>query len=375
MSRTCPGHRAFSDSGQGIFGQERCNIEHARRIPLVVNLSRWILFSLLILLGIAPLGAQFKRSDTPQPPAAPPAASQPPDDQVIKVDVSLVNLYFSVRQSHGGYVSDLKQEDFEVYEDGKLQTLKAFARETDQPLTLGLLVDVSKSQERLIEDERQASSRFFELVLRPKDEAFLLSFGVESELLQDVTNSHTLLAKALRGLRLNAGVPTVTPTTVPRAARGTVLYEAVWLAANEKMHAEVGRKALVLITDGDDQGSRTKPSEAVEAAQKADSIIYVVLYEDPYYAHQMFGGAGEGEMRKLTEETGGRVFRVDRKNRLSDIYDQLQQELRSQYVIAYSPTNPERDGKFRKVEIRLKDRKDLKVQARKGYYAMPPGSE
>lgn len=342
---------------------------------MLVNPSRWTLVSLLLLLGIVPLVAQFKRSDSPQPPAVPPAASQPPDDQVIKVDVSLVNLYFSVRQNHGGYVANLKQEDFEVYEDGKLQTLKAFSRETEQPLTLGLLVDVSKSQERLIEDERQASSRFFEQVLRPKDEAFLLSFGVESELLQDVTNSHTLLAKALRTLRLNAGVPTVTPTTVPRDPRGTVLYEAVWLAANEKMRPEVGRKALVLITDGDDQGSRTKPSEAVEAAQKADSIIYVVLYEDPYYAHQMFGGAGASEMRKLTEETGGRVFHVDRKNSLSDIYDQLQQELRSQYVIAYAPTNPERDGRFRKVEIRLKAGKDLKVQARKGYYAMPPGSE
>ena len=346
-----------------------------RRIPMKVKPTRWILPSFLILLGIVPLGAQFKRSESPQAPSATPAAAQPPDDQVIKVDVSLVNLYFTVRENHGGYVANLKQDDFEVYEDGKLQTLKAFSRETDQPLTLGLLVDVSKSQERLIEDERAASSRFFEQVLRPKDEAFLLSFGVESELLQDLTNSHTLLAKGLRSLRLNAGVPTVTPTTVPRDPRGTVLYEAVWLAANEKMRPEVGRKALVLITDGDDQGSRTKPSEAVEAAQKADSIIYVILYEDPYYARGMFGGSGEGLMRKLTDDTGGRVFRVDRKNRLSDIYDQLQQELRSQYVIAYSPTNPERDGKFRKVEIRVKDRKDLKVQARKGYYALAPGSE
>ncbi len=367
---------------QGIFRKEICNIAAVRRIPRLVKISRWAPVSVILLLGIIPLAAQFKRSDAPQaPPAQPPASqepspSQPPaDDQVIKIDVSLVNLYFSVRQSHGGYVSDLKQDDFEVYEDGKLQTVKAFSRETDQPLTLGLLVDVSKSQERLIEDERQASSRFFEQVLRAKDEAFLLSFGVESELLQDLTNSHTLLANALRTLRLNAGVPTVTPTTVPRDPRGTVLYEAVWLAANEKLRREVGRKALVLITDGDDQGSRTKPGEAVEAAQKADSIIYVVLYEDPYYAHRMFGGAGESEMRKLTDETGGRVFRVDRKNRLTDIYDQLQQELRSQYVIAYVSTNTERDGKFHKIEIRLKDRKDLKVQARKAYYAMPPGAE
>jgi VWFA-related protein len=355
-----------------------------------VNLSRWTLISLLMLLGIVPLSAQFKRAESPQPPAAAPQSSTqqsdtrqsdtqqaPPaqEDQVIKIDVSLVNLYFCVRENRGGYVSNLTQDDFEVYEDGKLQTVKAFSRETDQPLTLGLLVDVSKSQERLIEDERAASSRFFEQVLRPKDEAFLLSFGVESELLQDLTNSHTLLAKALRTLRLNAGVPTITPTTVPRDPRGTVLYEAVWLAANEKMRPEVGRKALVLITDGDDQGSRTKPSEAVEAAQKADSIIYVILYEDPYYTRGMFGGAGEGAMRKLTDETGGRVFRVDRKYRLSDIYDQLQQELRSQYVIAYSSTSTARDGGFHKVEIRVKNRKDLKVQARKGYYAVPAGSE
>ena len=351
-----------------------------------VKLSRWTLVSLLLLLGIVPLGAQFKRSESPQPlPAAEPQSATPQvatppaapvqDDQVIKVDVSLVNLYFSVRENHGGYVSNLTQDDFEVYEDGKLQTVKAFSRETDQPLTLGLLVDVSGSQRRLIEDERAASSRFFDQVLRPKDMAFLLSFGVESELLQDLTNSHTLLAKALRDMHMNAGVPTITPTTVPRDPRGTVLYEAVWLAANEKMRSEVGRKALVLITDGDDQGSRTKPFEAVAAAQKADSIIYVVLYADPQYANRMFGNSGESEMHKLTDETGGRVFRVDRKYRLSDIYDQLQQELRSQYVIAYSPTNPNRDGGFRKVEIRVKNRKDLKVQARKGYYAMPAGSE
>ncbi len=365
-----------------IEGQKglKCNIPLPCRIPMSVKPSRWTLFSLLVLLGIVPLCAQFKRSETPQPPAAAPQSATPPpglaqDDQVIKVEVSLVNLYFSVRQNHGGYVSNLTKDDFEVYEDGKLQTVKAFSRETDQPLTLGLLVDVSGSQARLIEDERAASSRFFEQVLRPKDMAFLLSFGIESELLQDLTNSHSLLDKALRDMHMNAGAPSFTPTTVPRGPRGTVLYEAVWLAAREKMRSEVGRKALVLITDGDDQGSRTKPSEAIEAAQKADSIIYVILYEDPHFAQGMFGGAGEGEMRKLTDETGGRVFRVDRRNRLSDIYDQLQEELRSQYVIAYSPTNAERDGQFRKIEIRVKDRKDVKVQARKGYYAIAPGSE
>jgi VWFA-related protein len=169
----------------------------------------------------------------------------------------------------------------------------------------------------------------------------------------------------------------ITPTTVPSAGRGTVLYEAVWLASKEKMRTEVGRKALVLITDGDDQGSRTKPGEAIEAAQKSDSIIYVVLYEDPRFHSPMFGGRGsaEGEMRRLTDDTGGRTFRVDRRNSLTEIYNQLQEELRSQYVIAYTPTNPDRDGRFRKIEIRVKNRKELKVQARKGYYALAPGAE
>jgi VWFA-related protein len=328
----------------------------------------------------ASLGAQFQRAEPSQPPASSSAPAAPPsaDDQVIKVDVSLVNLYFTVRENRGGYVANLTKDDLEVYEDGQPQTIKTFARETDQPLTLGLLVDVSGSQMRLLEDERAASARFFDQVLRPKDMAFLLSFGVESELLQDFTNSRSLLEKALRDMRMNAGVGGVmTPTTVPGSGRGTVLYEAVWLASREKMRTEVGRKALVLITDGDDQGSRTKPAEAIEAAQKSDSILYVILYEDPRFHSPMFGGrpSAEGEMRRMTDDTGGRTFRVDRRNSLNDIYNQLQEELRSQYVIAYTPTNAERDGGFRKVEIRVKNRKDLKVQARKGYYALAPGAE
>lgn len=340
---------------------------------------RWFLLLLVLLTIAASLGAQFKRAEPSQTPA-PSAGQGPPaaDDQVIKVDVSLVNLYFTVRENRGGYIANLTKDDLEVYEDGQPQPIKTFARETDQPLTLGLLVDVSGSQMRLLEDERAASARFFDQVLHPKDMAFLLSFGIESELLQDLTNSRSLLEKALRDMRMNAGVGSVmTPTTVPGSGRGTVLYEAVWLASKEKMRTEVGRKALVLITDGDDQGSRTKPGEAIEAAQKSDSIIYVVLYEDPRFHSPMFGGRGsaEGEMRKLTDETGGRTFRVDRRNSLTDIYNQLQEELRSQYVISYTPTNPERDGRFRKVEIRVKNRKELKVQARKGYYALAPGAE
>jgi VWFA-related protein len=291
------------------------------------------------------------------------------EDQVIKVDVDLVNLLFSVRDKKGGYLPDLAKDDFTLLEDGKQQDIKFFARETDLPLTIGLLVDVSKSQERLIDDERQASYRFFERVLKPKDMAFLLSFGVDSELLQDYTNSMTLLRSGLAGLRLNAGAFSPTGSPIPGQQRGTVLYEAVYLAAQEKLRPEVGRKAMVVITDGDDVGSRIKIEKAIEEAQRSDAIIYSVLYEDPRYTSPMFGGiSGEGPMRKMADETGGRLFRVDRHWTLESIYDEIQRELRSQYAFGYTPTNSARDGSFRKIEIRTKN-KDLKVQVRKGYYA------
>jgi VWFA-related protein len=310
--------------------------------------------------------------------AQPPAPSkQPPKpeeaDQVIKVEVDLVNLFFSVRDKKGGYIANLSKEDFEVFEDGKAQAVKFFARETDLPLTIGLLVDVSGSMEALIEVERSASYRFFSQVLRKKDMAFIISFGVDSDLLQDYTNSLSLLQRSLGQLRLSAGMGggVYTPPTVPvpGGPRGTVLYDTVWLAAKEKLRGEVGRKAMVVITDGVDQGSRLKIEKAIEEAQKADSIIYAVMFEDPRFTSFHYGGfSGEGPMRRMAEETGGRMFRLDRRMTLPEIYDTIQQEMRSQYAIGYTPTNPARDGSFRRVELRAKS-KDLKAQVRKGYYA------
>jgi VWFA-related protein len=318
--------------------------------------------------------AQWRRTQPPAPPPkpeSPPPADLPP---VIRVDVNLVNLYFSIRDKNGAYVSDVEQKDIDIYEDGKLQEIKFFAREADQALTLGLLVDVSLSQEALIEEERRASYQFFSEVLRSKDMAFLISFGVDSELLQDFTNSLPLLQQGLAKLRLNAGAsPVITPTTVPGARRGTVLYEAVWLAAQSKLRSEVGRKALVLLTDGVDVGSRIKMETAIEEAQRSDALIYVILHEDPRYTSWMYGGqSGEGSMKRMAEETGGRVFRVDRRTTLSSIYATIQQSLRSQFAAAYTPSNQARDGSFRRLEIRLKDRgkaRGYRVQARKGYYA------
>lgn len=326
----------------------------------MVNPMRW----LTGLLLIGSLAAQ-----PPKPPQTKPTEDDP--TQVIKVDVDLVNLFFSVRDKRGAYVAGLTKDDIEVFEDGKKQELKFFSRESDLPLTIGLLVDVSGSQTALIEEERRASYRFFSQVLRKKDMAFIISFGVDTEELQDFTNSLPLLQKGLDSLKSNAGVSGYSPTgtTVPSGNRGTVLYESVWLAAKEKLRSEVGRKALVVITDGNDFGSRIKIEKAIEEAQRSDAIIYVVLFEDPRYTSWAYGGmSGEGPMRRMAEETGGRVFRVDRKNSLTDIYNQIQEEMRTQYALAYTPTNAAKDGTFRRTELRAKG-KDYKVQVRKGYYS------
>jgi VWFA-related protein len=165
---------------------------------------------------------------------------------------------------------------------------------------------------------------------------------------------------------------------VPTASqpRGTVLYDAVFLAAKDKLAAEVGRKVIVLITDGMDEGSRLTLNQAVEAAQKSDAVIYSIYYYDASAYGGMrgmitLGGGGEGYLKKMSDETGGHVFKADRKHTLDQVFKELQDEMRSQYAIGYTPVNDKKDGSFRKVDLRLAD-KNLKVQARKGYYAIRP---
>ncbi len=327
---------------------------------VMVNLLRASLAAWL-LLGSTGASAQIGA-----PPKPPPEEEQP----TIRVEVDVVNIFFSVRNKKGSYIADLEKNAFEIFEDGKKQDIKFFSRETDLPLTIGLLVDVSRSQENLIQVEKSASLKFFSQILRPKDMAFIISFGADAELLQDFTNSTNLLRKGLDQLRLNAGAGgVITPSTIPipGGSRGTVLYEAVWLAAKDKLRNEVGRKAVIVITDGVDFGSRIKIEKAIEEAQRSDTIIYSVMFEDPRYT--TYGGySGEGPMRRMAEETGGRMFRVDRRNTLESIYAEIDKEMRSQYTIAYTPANPNKDGSFRKIEIKPLD-KDYKAQARKGYYS------
>ena len=309
------------------------------------------------------------------PSARPQQKEQKPAEDLaptIQVEVNLVSILAAVRDKHGALINNLSKDDFSLAEDGHPQEIKYFTRETDLPLTIGLLVDVSASQRNLIDIERQAAYQFFSQVLRKKDMAFLISFGEDAELLQDFTGSPRLLQAGLDRLRVSSGVAGVHPGPVPTIGqpRGTVLYDAVYLAATDRLTHEVGRKAMVLITDGMDEGSRLKIDEAIKAAQKADTVIYSIYYVDPsaYWGHGYFGGVTDSALRKMSEETGGRVFRVDRKHTLPDVFKELQDEMRSQYAIGYTPTNEKHDGSFRRVDLHTKNR-DLKVQARKGYYA------
>jgi VWFA-related protein len=306
--------------------------------------------------------------------------AQDVSDAPITVDVNVVSVLASIRDKHGAFVNSLSKDDFQIFEDGKLQTIKYFTKETDLPLTIGMLVDVSASQGNLIDIERSAASQFFAQVLKKKDQAFIISFGADSELLQDLTNSARLLQRGLDGLKLNAGFSGIHPSTVPGADRphGTVLFDAVYLAASDRLVHEVGRKVIVLITDGGDQGSKLTWQKAVESAQKTDSVIYSIYYVDPGFYNRggfsLGGGGDKGVLNRMSTETGGHVYEVDRKHTLNNVFDELQQEMRSQYAIGYTPTNPEKDGSYRKIDIKLKD-KDLKIEARKGYYAIKPGSE
>src|ERR1700761_6197665 len=231
-------------------------------------------FVILAAAGLIVAGAAFSSQFTPAAPGARPSPSQeqaPSQEQTatqeptLKINVDLVNILFTVKAKKGGQlIPNLEQNNFKIYEDGKQQTIQRFSRETDLPLTLGLLIDVSASQERLIDVERQAASAFFSSVLRKKDEAFLISFGKSTDLLQDYTNSAKELNASMHDLQGDGPPPMVGRNPVPvntgpiptsGAPKGTLLYDAVYLASNEKLKTEVGRKALILITDGEDQGS------------------------------------------------------------------------------------------------------------------------
>jgi VWFA-related protein len=340
-----------------------------------VGFLRFILLSIIL---IAPMCAQVAPSPD-APPAEGPVQPTTETRQIsspqptFQVTANLVNLFFVVRGSHGKLVPNLSEADCDIQEDNTNQTLKSFIAQSNLPLTLGILLDTSLSQQRVLPTEQQAGTAFLRRILRPTDEAFLISFDVDAAMLSDFTNSPGRLARAINSAHINSTSGNYANGTIPAIGKpkGTVLYDAVYLAANDKLRQEAGRKALILLTDGEDEGSQENLKSAIEAAQKANAIVYVLLIRDSGAAG-VFDDYGIGPMRKLAQATGGRVFQAGGNGRkMQAAFDEIEKELRSQYQASYTPTNSARDGLYRHIHVACQQNgEQLKVQARQGYYAL-----
>jgi VWFA-related protein len=294
-----------------------------------------------------------------------------PSGPTLKVVTEVVNVYAVVEDKRKHLIPSLNKEDFEIIEDKSPQEIRYFSRETETPLTLGILVDTSPSQERVLGIEKEEAKAFLDQVLRAKDLAFVLHFDVEVELLQDFTSDRRLLARAIDETAIGGGGHGVLPAPLPSGGTfgATHLYDAVYLAANELMKNEVGRKVLILLTDGEDQGSRVKLNTALEAAQKTDLILYsIAIIDRAFYWGRVMGFGGDSVLKRLSDETGGRVIEVNRAKDTAVAFQQIANELRTQYLLGYTPTNTKRDGSFRKIHVRVRNG-DYRVQARHGYYA------
>lgn len=290
-------------------------------------------------------------------------------DQIptFRKNVNLVNVFFTVKDKHGALIPNLAKDQFDVMEEGKPQTIKFFTAENNLPLTLGIMIDSSKSMERMLPEEKVVAADFLRQVLRDKDLAFVISFDISVDLLQDLTSDIHLLRTGMDKARINIGAggggfPGIGQGPFPVSnPKGTLLYDAVYLGSNDILSNQVGRKAMILLTDGVDQGSQMKLRDALEAAQKADVICYVLLMFDPRYGSDM------SDMSHLADQTGGRAISVGNPDKLGKAFTEISNELRSQYSLGYTPTNEKHDGTFRRIEVKSKD--GYKIQARKGYYA------
>ena len=288
----------------------------------------------------------------------------------IKAEVNLVNLFATVRDKNKRIVTDLTQNDFKIEEDSHEEKISFFSKEMDLPITLGLLLDTSGSEQNMLGAIQDAGARFLNRVLRKGDEAMIISFDSDVDLLADFTDDHAILNRAINKARINipgGGYIAGNPGPVGGQITGTALYDAIYLACGDKLNGEAGRKAIVIVTDAEDEGSKVRLEDAIESAQKTDTVIHILLVSD-----RRFGGGRPDIGHKLAEETGGRMIVVSSEKKLEEAFDQISEELRSQYTLGYYPTNTAKDGKFRKIHVDVSNH-EYKVLARKGYYA-PRGS-
>jgi Ca-activated chloride channel homolog len=290
--------------------------------------------------------------------------------ETIRLGTQLVNVLFAVQDKQNRYINNVAQEEVTVLEDGKPQQIFTFKREFDLPLTMALLVDVSGSERYTLPLLKDAGSRFIESVIRPnKDTAAIVKFEGEPTLMQGLTSNVGRLRKGLEEIAFIGPPPggvfggTTPPINGGSRQGGTSLYDAVIATAADLLAKEPGRKTIILITDGEDTTSRMKLGDAIDEALRAEVVIYAIGIGDPGY------GINEGALKRICEATGGRAY-IPKSNRdLDQAFTQLEQDLRQQYLLAYEPANETPDGGFRKIEIRVANRKDVRIRHRKGYYA------
>src|SRR5487761_488722 len=289
---------------------------------------------------------------------------QLPDEGVTHVRVNLVRLYVTVRDKHGAIVPNLAKQDFHVYEDGKEQKIAFFSKDMTDPLTLAMMIDTSGSQEHLLDAEKETAWRFLRDILHKNDLAMVISFDTQVNLLADFTDDKQVLHSAIEKAEINAPVD-LGPTSLN--PQGTVLYDAIYQVCLDKLPSETGRKALIILTDAQDEGSNHSVQDAILAAQQANAVVHVLLVADPQYAFSI-GYVGRSIAQEMATQTGGRVIAVRNNNDLDKAFDQISQELRSQYVIAYYPTDTAANGAFRKIKVETTTQ-GLRVLTRQGYYA------
>jgi VWFA-related protein len=369
-----------------------------------------------ILLASLFLAPRLIAQQKPATPDQAPASTAP----TLSVDARLVNLPVVVRDKKGALIQNLTKDDFVLQVDGKPQTIRYFDKDTNLPLILGLLVDTSLSQRDVIDEERTASSTFLDQMLTtPKDKAFVMQFAAETELLQDLTSSRPQLQAALKeidtpGRSSNTTDDDTTTTRRPRGGGGTVLYDALFLASDELMSKQIGRKAIIILSDGGDRGSRETLVKSIEAAQRANTIIYAIYFkgEEPHQNNQQRGGRGGGGypgggypgggypgrypgggypggggngggnnggnyptghidgkkvLERMTHETGGRLFEVKKNQTVAQIYNQIAEELRAQYRLGYTPSQDAAASGYHQIDLTL-HQKGLLIQTRDGYY-------
>lgn len=330
----------------------------------------------------AQVATQTKSANpTPTPPVD-------EEDGVIRVETEAVNVLFTAQDKDRRLLLNLKQEDVRILENGQPQEISAFSRQVDLPLSLAILIDTSISQQRTLPEEKAAAISFVESVVRPtKDEVSIISFTGESTLEQGMTNNVTRLRRAIDRVKfvppsgyIGGGV--VAPGTPPisgdnQAVVGsTAIWDAVWVTSAEVLGPapEKTRRAIILLTDGENTSGKKKLEEAVDAALKSEAVIYSIGVGDDFY-----GGVNKGILNKLSERTGGRAYFPRDERELREAFKQIQEEMRSQYLLAYEPSNPEKDGTYRKIEIQLINpelaKQKVKLTHRQGYFAKSGGKK